>query len=296
MFNHTINLKKSYGISLIEMMISMVLGLFLLGGLTSVYLGNKDTDKMRQEISRMEANARMSLASLSQGIAHAGYRSIHIIPFEMAFLTTSDGKPEDQNTTCKDNNDLLISSITHPFSADGTGSDSDQVTAVFLSDNPDDSVNVKSRAKVFVDCAGGEITEACSTDGDKGMPTPTDAKIYNSYYVDSEKRLVCLGSRNPYGVAVTLADNIENMQIRYGVTTNNQTRYRTATEIDAATEWQSVTSVQIALLVSSDKNILDTAISEPFVLLDQSVTVSDANKRKLHRVYSATVNLPNRIN
>ncbi|KAG1682748.1 Type IV pilus biogenesis factor PilY1 [Nymphon striatum] len=256
------------------MMISLVLGLFLLGGLTSVYLGNKSTDKVRQEISKMEANARMALASISQGIAHAGYRSINIVPFETAFLTTSDGKPEDKNTTCKDNNDLLMSTTTHPFSADGIGVDSDQVTAVFLSDNPDDSINVKSRAKVFVDCSGGEITEACSTDADKGMPTPTDAKIYNSYFVNSEKRLVCLGSRNPDGVPITLADNIENMQIRYGVTMSNQTRYRTATEIDASGEWQSVTSVQIALLVSSDRSILDSDISEAFVLLDQSVSVN----------------------
>lgn len=296
MLKRSIHFRRNQGLSLVELMISMVLGLFLLGSLTSVYFGNKSSDKVRQEISKMEANVRIAFSSLSQGIEHAGYRSIYIVPFDMAFLAPSHGKPEDQNTTCKDNSNLLKSATTHPFTMDGSGSDSDQITAVFLADNPDDDKNTISRAQVFQDCVGEAITEACSADGDKGMLNPADAKIYNSYYINSDKNLVCLGSRDSGGVEVTLADNIENMQIRYGVRTNNLTRYRTATEIENAGEWKSVTSVQIALLVSSERSILDSDIAESFVLLDKSISVSDENKRKLHRVYSTTVNLPNRIN
>ncbi len=298
MKNLNTSYKRSQGLSIIEMMISMVLGLFLVGGLSSIYLSTKESDKTRHAISEMEANARYAMESLSNGIQHAGYRSIYIIPFDKPFLSSSDGAPA--NTDCKGggiNNKILKTTLVPPFTVDGGDTNSDQITSIFLADNPDDAQNIISRRRVFTDCAGESITAACSADRKNGMFDPATAKIYNAYYIDENSKLMCIGSRTTGSIPTPIADNIENMQIRYGVIKNDQTRYKTAAQVEAVGGWQNVTNVQIALLISSSRDVLKSDETRTFKLLDQIISIDDdAKKRKLHRVYSTTINLANRNN
>ena len=296
MIQKSTSFSQQQGLSLIEMMISMVLGLFLVGGLSTMFLKSKESDKTRQAVTEMEANARLAIEFLNNGIQHAGYRSIYIVPFDKPFLSEKDGTPP--NTICRGggaSNSLLLSGLTHPYTEDGSGSNSDQITSVFLADNPDDNKNTSSRRRVFRDCAGGEITQACSADTRNGMADPMTAKLYNSFYVDSNNQLVCIGSRTAGSNPIVIAENIENMQIRYGVASDNSLRYKTATDVETDKEWRNVKSVQIALLIRSNKNILTRDETRKFDLLDQkNLSVTSGHEKKLHRVYSTTINLANR--
>ncbi len=296
MKHNTPHFRKNQGLSLVETMISMVLGLFLVGGLSIIYLNTKDNDKIRQAVTEMEANARMAMEYLNQGIQHAGYRSIYIIPFDKPFLSAKDGAPP--NTICRNggtNNNLLLSGLTPAFSKDGSDSTSDQITSVFMPDNPDDAINVISRRRIFTDCAGSLITEACSADPENGMPDPMTSKMYNSFYIDAENQLVCVGSRTAGIVPIEIAENIENMQIRYGVASEDQIRYKTADEVEAEKgSWRKVKSIQVALLIRSSRDVLKKDETRSFELLDQTITIDATHKKKLHRVYSTTIHLGNR--
>lgn len=61
------------GVSLVELMISMVVGLFLLAGVVTNFIGTKDADRTRDAVSEMDANASAAFSILRPVIAHAGY-------------------------------------------------------------------------------------------------------------------------------------------------------------------------------------------------------------------------------
>jgi len=72
---------------LIELLISVVVGLFLLAGVVSNFISTQNADVKRDAISEMDANAAEAFRVLRQAISHAGYKSIENVTLEddMAF-------------------------------------------------------------------------------------------------------------------------------------------------------------------------------------------------------------------
>jgi len=295
-------LKKNQGLSLIEMMISMVLGLFLVLGLTTMYLSSKKTDKVRDAVSNIEENARLALNVLRASIEHAGYKSIDNIYIDNPFQVSSS--PAISNPNCSDNEalitnaDLMAAEVPTEmagYTGDGNvaGNESDHLTVIYRADNPD-------RGSIFFDCSGKtgsyegdeDRQKACSTDSSVGFKQPQNALIYNGLYVDSsDKTLRCIGSRGTGG-SIVLANNIENMQVLYGVFKDNATIFKKASDVNASTnEWEAVTSVQVAILVSSERSVLEQTQEHKITLLDEEIEKED---KKLYRAFSTTIHLPNR--
>lgn len=61
------------GFSLIEMMVAMVIGLFLMGGVVSVYLSSSQSSRVNHSMRTLQENGRFALASLKNNIQMAGY-------------------------------------------------------------------------------------------------------------------------------------------------------------------------------------------------------------------------------
>ena len=301
-------LKKNQGMSLIETMVSMVLGLFLVLGLTTMYLGSKKTDKVRDAVSDIEENARLTLNTIRSAIEHAGYKTVDNIPLDKPFYTPSDGALGNEN--CRGSGTSIINSVllTPPAALTGYTKDgdidnleSDILTVIYRADNPD-------KGPVFFDCSGEAYAtatdpvaqqKACSTDPGVGISDPWKSRIYNGIYVNqSDKTLRCLGSRSSgTSSSLVLSENIENMQIRYGVTTTDsagikETTYKKADDVETDDEWEAVTSVQVAILVASERDVLDKSESHTFNLLDEQISLDE--DRKIYRKFTTTINLPNR--
>jgi type IV pilus assembly protein PilW len=284
--NHLKAPRYSKGLTLIEMMISMVLGMVIILGLTSVYLSSQKSARTRDAIGNMEANARVALSSLRQIIEHAGYPSIYNVPLEKPFHTTDDGAI-DINLKCRGGTEDLVrpNSIANKYTIDSGGRD--RLVVKYMADNPDDA-----NAEIMRDCSGNGVPAECSADPDNGMYDSMKAIVYNAIYITTppgRNVLLCAGSRN--GVPQPLAEDISFIQFLYGVSNGVLISYKTATAVESAKEWESVISVQVAILVRSSGNILKTAESRVFVLLNQNV---NRNDKRLYRVYSTTINLPNR--
>jgi len=63
------------GLSLIEIMISLLIGAFLLGGVLQIFIGSKQTYRMQQNMSRLQENGRFAMDFLAKDIRMAGYRA-----------------------------------------------------------------------------------------------------------------------------------------------------------------------------------------------------------------------------
>jgi hypothetical protein len=244
---------------------------------------------------------------IRQAVAHGGYPSIRKIDLEKAFFSEEDGEPN--NPDCRANNlkrdlDGFTPNRLHWTTDDNL---SDVLTVISMTDNPcidgegscASDADANTKALVYTDCAGGgadrdERTVSCSTDLNVGMNNPSDAKIFNTFRLNTlEKTLICQGSR---GGSVTLADGVYAMQFLYGVrTSDGDTTYKNATAVESSSEWGLVNSVQVALLMESvQENVFDSdTVQTQYRLLDATVTIPQEQLRHAYRVYTMTINLPN---
>ncbi len=310
--NNKLKASTQKGISLIELLVSVTLGAFLLTGVVTNLIGTKASDKTRAAINEMDANARMAIGALRQTILHAGYMSMNNIRLETAFYSEKDGTLT--NPTCSDGSSRdYLTPTQNKRTRDGTR---DFITVVTLADNPcgknasgdklttcPNDADANPNALIYYDCVGGgakrdtaRVTR-CSTDPDIGMTDPTQAKIYSSFWLqgsgENSGTLYCQGSR---GGAQPLVDDMESIQFLYGVKNSDDSiSYRNATSVNSSDLWGNVTSVQVAILMRSSTNILtENSDKTKYNLLDKEITIPDNRLRRLFRVYTTTINLENR--
>lgn len=70
---NSININKIAGLSLIELLIAMVLGLTLVTGVIQIYVGSTTTERDQDARLRMQENGRFAMNFLSNEIRMAGY-------------------------------------------------------------------------------------------------------------------------------------------------------------------------------------------------------------------------------
>jgi len=61
------------GLTLIEIMIALLIGAFLLGGVLQIFINTKQTNRMQEGLSRLQENGRFAMDFLAKDIRMAGY-------------------------------------------------------------------------------------------------------------------------------------------------------------------------------------------------------------------------------
>jgi type IV pilus assembly protein PilW len=67
------NVSKQFGMTLIEIMLAMLLGLFLIGGVIQIFLSAKNSYRTQENLSRIQENGRFASEILSHDIRLSGY-------------------------------------------------------------------------------------------------------------------------------------------------------------------------------------------------------------------------------
>ncbi len=124
-----------------------------------------------------------------------------------------------------------------------------------------------------------------------GQATPAGFAV-NQYSINASSDLMCLGNG---GVADdVVAEGIANMQIQYGVDTDDDgiaNIYQIWSNVTTANR-ANIISVRFGLLARTPDEVASVARTTTHNLLDQ--TISTTNKR-IHRNYSSTVILRNKL-
>jgi type IV pilus assembly protein PilW len=79
------------GMSLLELLISLSLGLLLLTGIGTIYVGSNQTYRVQEQNARIQESGRYALDVIGRSLRQAGYRNISLVPD--AFLTDFAGVP-----------------------------------------------------------------------------------------------------------------------------------------------------------------------------------------------------------
>ena len=64
--------RQNQGFSLVELMIAMMLGLFLIGGVISVFLSNREVYRQNENLARMQENARYAFEVVGRDVREVG--------------------------------------------------------------------------------------------------------------------------------------------------------------------------------------------------------------------------------
>jgi type IV pilus assembly protein PilW len=104
--------KTQTGISIIEIMIALLIGLFLLGGLIQMFITSKQTYKVQDAMSRLQENGRFAMDFLVRDIRSAGSwgcfsNTVNVIPLLNKGTAIFDGyaagiEGEETTSTNKD--------------------------------------------------------------------------------------------------------------------------------------------------------------------------------------------------
>jgi len=90
--------RKQTGLTLIEVMIAMLLGVFLIGGVIQIFISTKQTYRMQENLSRLQENGRFAMDFLTRDIRMAGYRGCSGRPVVHNILNNPTGFLYDFNT------------------------------------------------------------------------------------------------------------------------------------------------------------------------------------------------------
>ncbi len=77
--DHTIH-RRQTGVSLVELMVAMTIGLFLIGGAFYVYVNSRDSMEVTDTISRLQERARFALDTMEPDLRLASYWGLHNNP------------------------------------------------------------------------------------------------------------------------------------------------------------------------------------------------------------------------
>ncbi|WP_018717328.1 PilW family protein [Arhodomonas aquaeolei] len=87
---------RERGLTLIELMIALVLGLMLSAGAVQLFIANKQSYRLQDALARVQENGRFAMQRLGRDVRMAGYHNPLTAPTPDAFHT--DATPSDSNT------------------------------------------------------------------------------------------------------------------------------------------------------------------------------------------------------
>ncbi|MDQ7049223.1 MAG: PilW family protein [Enterobacterales bacterium] len=125
-----------------------------------------------------------------------------------------------------------------------------------------------------------------------------DGYVTNQFFVGGAtgEEFLCQG--NGGGAAQPLIDGVKNFQVLYGVETNGQcpdgavNQYMTHDQVVAAGPGILVVSVRVALILGSERNVLDVVEANTYDILD---TQMDTNDQLAYRTFQQTIFMPNAL-
>ena len=306
---------RNRGLSLIELMVSLVIGLVIMIAVISAYIGASGATRVAEAQARMNEDGQAVLTILSQQLRMAGNN-----PKRAGYDVATPRNPVYNTVTyivrgC-DGKFADTSVATISLLSCGGGGGPDAIAVTYEADRYN---TVPTTAGAPTDCLGQALTELTATanvwNGAASVPTNvTYTLAENRFYVATSTAVVspslyCKG--NGGAAAQSLVENVEDLQFVYGTAPATATPstlavagYLNAGDLATAAglsgmaseeaRWKQVVTVRICAVIRSEKPIVQDLDSARYVQCDGTVNTAPADLR-LRRAYSTTVVLRNRV-
>ena len=251
------------GFSLVELMISLLLGSLITIAAVQLFSTNQRTFQLQQGLTDVQEQGRFVLDYISRDLRIMGLRDPAVAGVDPGLALA----------------DVTIGLATLPASADGgdVGSGNDRLTFTFHGRTGD------------MDCEGNQLA--------------APGAVANTYWVDNDSQLRCFGSLNPdpLSAGLVLVAGVDSFQVQVGIDTTADGvpaagRYLRLNEVVAGDQ---IVSVRIGLLVRATQGNLPPSLAPPqdMLVLDRVLTAGDPplEETTVRRLFVATVRSRNYV-
>lgn len=250
MINTTLNRRGPYfiankqsGLSLIEIMVSLTIGIIILAALGYFFLSSTQINRTTDDVSRMQESGRNALELMGRAIRQAGYR----IKVDEAF---GGNNPPDPSNPPK------------------------PVAGSFGAGNAADSITVKYNAQEGgdVDCTGADVAEKTS-----GKPT-----IVTATFAISSGALTCSNGITTVTVVDNIENMQLSYVIDTGDNFKKDGSAESVVTAPTADEFKQVAAVQVTLLTKGPTANVATNKSQTLTYNGTSSTYTDGFLRQVY--------------
>ena len=219
------NASRQRGLTLIELLVSMAISVFLLGGLLTIVGNTRRTFGAQNLMAQLQDNERLTMTLIGDVVQEAGY-------FPDPTANTSTG---------------VLPVVAGTFPTAGQS-----ITGTYAAAAPGDTLTVRfatTKNDGVINCIGGTNTTVASP--------PNPPLLYvNVFSIDSARNLICKLTVNGVMTQATLVSGIQYLRVLYGVTTNialNNGAVDTYIRADqmTAANWANVVTVKMVLLFAN---------------------------------------------
>lgn len=281
---------RARGVSLVELMISLVIGLVVVGAVLVSFLGSGQTGRVQAAYGQMNEDAQIALNIMARDIQLAGYaQPVGSVTDPITNVTTLTKTFGGRSVFGCDAGSFKpnAAALNAPCNYVGVGAVAAPVLeAAYEADISNTSPN---GAGVPTDCLGTALVQ-------QTVGVLNFYVTHNRYYVEiggsGQPELRCASDVAPSGQA--LVDNIESMTVWYGeanVAAPRQiVRYVTASNV---TDFNYVLAVRICLVARSAEAVLPPGETMTYSGCDGSGHV--VADRRLRRAYFTTATLRSKM-
>lgn len=314
-FSVMMTTNRQMGRTIVEVMISLTIGLVIVAALAAMFLANRQTFRSTDDKGRLDAEGHLTLSLLAFQVRMAGYGSL-LSTTESYVNETNDGVTTANvslpalYTNNSNENGVAVNAIRgcaggfSNSSADvgsiscaaGTASDAFLVRYVVDAN----TANVTA-AGVPTDCLGAALMLNPAIPGSgRKAPSGPYFLVENRYFVrmnNGVPELYCQGNGGTVAgtafvnAAQPIAENVEQMKITYGVSSKNSQVADTFLPAQSVVNWEAVISARICLLMRSTN---DGITQSRQVYRDCNNTEVTATDKRLRNTFISTVSIRSR--
>lgn len=298
-------LHSQRGLSLVELMVAMTIGLFLMGAVGIIYVNTSTTSRSSTLESQMNEDATLALELVQQQIRLAGFSSVN--------------HAGDRKFTGR-----AIFGCDGGFTGNSAGTAFEALTCNSTSTGPD-AISVRYEASLLNSQAVGttNLPGNCVHESINAWDASAEgaatgvASLFladNRYYIandnnnDGTPTLYCQGRTGAgFGAATALIPNIEDMQLQYAVTSlptsGDPIPHQVAGYVSAnhaalgttASNWSRVAALRICLLARTARVTPtgDNTTTDLGSYVDCNGDTQTNTDRFIRRAYVTTVQLRN---
>lgn len=308
---------RQYGLSLVELMISLTIGLFLLAGITTLIVYQSNARTEMEKSSQQIENGRYATQILYDDIEHAGFFGQYSPPSSTTY-TTPD--PCLANTTGWDSTTTNVPVPIYGYAGGAAAPTclTNRMAGTAILAIRRTSTDTLSAASAVAGTTYLQVSR-CSTSTvpfvvgasglglqEKDCATTANLRKYivRIYYIstcdactpsDNIPTLKVMEFVDGAQAIMPLVEGIENMQFDYGIDTDGDGYPDSYTQTPAAADWQNVMAVRVNLLARNTETTSTYTDTRSYNLsgISSVPAVGAANDHYKRHVFSQVVRAVN---
>lgn len=298
------NRRKTRGLTLIELLVAMALGLLIVVAASTLFVNSSNTRREVELSADAIENGRYGLDLLSRELSQAGFYgtlvtsagntvapcstspavwadSLNVVAFG---LNNADADP-----VClarKPGTDaIFVQRASTCTTAEAGVGCAETPTQAYLQVS---GCGAEYSATPFVIALGGDATLKLQTKACDGTPAEKRRMVRRFFFVDANNVLSYVDvTPNGLSAIVPIVENIEQMQLEYALDADGDGSPDSFAAVPV--DWTQVIGVRVWLLARSSEQSAITKAATSFEMSDTTVDIAAASRNFKRRVYSTYV-------